>query len=92
VKLKKAVTGWPLDGWTRGPMTWDDDAGILKLLAVRGPDDDGALNLVAGDAQLCRWSNSIAIDDADQRQIVARVLVSAVGRSLTEAGEVELGD
>lgn len=90
MKLKEAVAGWPLAGWTRGPMTWEDDAGMLKLLAVRGPSDTGALDLVAGDAQLCRWSNSIAIDDADQRKTIARVLASAVGRSLAEAGEVEL--
>ena len=37
MKLKDLVTDWPPTEWTRGPLTWDEDPGLLKLTSVSEP-------------------------------------------------------
>jgi hypothetical protein len=90
VKLKELIEGWPLDGWSRGSLTWDNDPGILRLAAVREPGAAGTFDLTAGDAQLCRWSNSLVVRNSAHHAAVSEALAHALGKTLSEAGEIEI--
>ena len=90
MKLKDLVADWPLTDWTRGSLTWDNDPGMLRLAAVSEPGAAGTFELVAGDAQLCRWSNTFVIDDPERSAAVSTSLTEAIGRSLAEISEIEL--
>ncbi len=89
MKLKDLVADWPPADWTRGSLTWDADPGMLKLASVGEPGAAGTFELVAGDAQLCRWSSTLVIDDPTQSASVSSILTEAIGKSLAEIGELE---
>ena len=90
MKLKDLAADWPPTEWTRGPLTWDEDPGLLKLTSVSEPGAAGKFELVAGDAQLCRWSSTLVIDDPAQSAAASTTLIQAIGRSLAEIGELEI--
>jgi hypothetical protein len=90
MKLKDAIEDWPLTGWARGAFAWDNDPNILKLAAVTEPGTAGTFELTASDAQLCRWKATLVVDDSKLHAPVATALAAAVGRTLSEAGEIEL--
>ena len=90
MQVKDLVADWPLTGWTRGPLTWDNDPAMLKLAAITEPGAAGTFELVASDAQLCRWSNTLVIDDPDKSATVSIVLAESIGKTLGEIGEIEL--
>jgi hypothetical protein len=88
VKLKNLVADWPPANWTRGSLTWDEDPGMLKLAAVSEPGAAGTFELVAADAQLCRWSSTLTINDPAQSTTVSETLNQAIGKRLDEVGEL----
>ena len=90
MKLKDLIADWPPVDWARGSLTWDEDPGMLKLAAVSEPGAAGTFELVAGDAQLCRWSNTLVIEDALQSAAVGAALTEAIGKSLVDIGELEI--
>ncbi|HEX9878422.1 MAG TPA: hypothetical protein VGC50_17435 [Gammaproteobacteria bacterium] len=90
MKLKDLISDWPPQGWTRGPLAWDNDSGLLKLADFQGPDASGLLKLIASDAQLCRWSTSLMIGASELSGVLHEALNMALGRTLSEAGEIEL--
>jgi hypothetical protein len=90
VKLKKLIAPWPPIAWQRGSLTWDNDLGELKLASFNGPGTHGELTLVASDAQLCRWSTRLKIDEPEHWALLPEALMRALGRSLVEAGEIDL--
>lgn len=92
MKLKEHFRTWPPGGWMRGELAWDNDPGLLKLAAVTEPGAVGTFDLVASDAQLCRWTARCTIDDPDRAAAVSTALAGAIGRSLAEAGETEVDD
>ena len=91
MKLKELIQGWPLDGWARGSLAWDNDPGILKLTAVTEPGAAGTFELVSIDAQLCRWSNSLVVADPAYHAATSAALAGAIGRTLADVGEVDIG-
>ena len=90
MKLKDLVADWPPADWTRGPLTWDEDPGMLRLTSVSEPGAAGTFELVAGDAQLCRWSSTLVIDDPTKSAAASATLIDAIGKSLAEIGELEI--
>lgn len=90
MKLKELIADWPLDGWTRGSLAWDSDPGILRLAAVKEPGSAGTFELEADDAQLCRWKNAVVIKETALHGAVAAALATAIGKTLSEAGEIEV--
>ena len=46
--------------------------------------------LVAADAQLCRWSNALAIENPAYHAAVSTALANAIGKTLAEVGEIEI--
>ena len=90
VKLKELLSDWPPDDWTRGSLAWDNNPGILKLAAVSAPGAAGTFELVASDAQLCRWSSTLVIGAPEYSGAVSASLAGAIGRTLAEIGELEL--
>lgn len=88
--LKDLVADWPPTAWTRGSLTWDEDPGMLKLASVSEPGPAGTFELVAGDAQLCRWSSTLIVDDPAKSATVSATLIDAIGKSLAEIGELEV--
>ena len=90
MKLKDLIADWPPADWTRGSLTWDEDAGMLKLAAVSEPGAAGTFELTAGDAQLCRWSSTLVIDDPARSAAVSAALTETIGKSLAEIGELEI--
>ena len=90
MKLKDLVADWPPTDWVRGSLTWDEDPGMLKLAAVSEPGAAGTFELVAGDAQLCRWTSTLILDDPAQSAAISAILTAAIGQSLEELGEREV--
>lgn len=90
MKLKDLVTNWPPADWSRGPLTWDEDPGMLKLASVSEPGAAGRFELIAGDAQLCRWSSTLVVDNPAQSSAVSALLTKAIGKNLAEIGEIEI--
>ena len=88
--LKDLVANWPPADWTRGSLSWDEDPGMLKLASVKEPGAAGTFELVAGDAQLCRWSSTFVLDEPTQAATVSAALTNAIGKSLDEIGELEI--
>lgn len=88
--LKDLVDDWPPAEWTRGCLIWEDDPGMLKLASVSEPDAAGTFELVAGDAQLCRWSGTLIIDDPNQSAAVSAILADGIGKSLDDIGNAEI--
>ena len=90
MQLKNLIADWPPADWTRGSLTWDADPAMLKLAAVSEPGAAGTFELVASDAQLCRWSSTLVVKDPAQSAAVSAALTRAIGKSLDEIGELEV--
>ena len=90
MKLKELIDAWPLRDWKRGPLVWDNDPGLLKLESINEPGTAGTFDLTAADAQLCRWKTTLVVEDPDLHAPVATALAAAVGKTLTEAGEIDV--
>lgn len=89
LKLEDIVADWPPVDWTRGTLKWEEDPGMLKLAAV-GEPGAGTIELVADDAQLCRWSSRLVVNDPAQSAAVGAALARAIGKSLDEMGDLEV--
>ncbi len=90
MKIRNLIADWPPPNWTRGSLTWDEDPGVLKLVSVSEPAAPSTLELVAGDAQLCRWSSTLIVSDASQSAAISAALTETIGKSLAEIGELEI--
>ena len=90
MKLKDLVAEWPPPEWSRGPLTWAENPGSLKLAQVNEPGAAGTFVLIASDAQLCRWSSTLVIDNPARSAATSAALTDAIGKSLIEIAELDI--
>lgn len=90
MKLQELIPEWPLSGWARGTFEWDNDPGLLKLASVREPGAAGRFELSASDAQLCRWSATLIVEDESKHAAVIAALTNAIGETLADIGQIDI--
>ena len=89
MKLKDLVADWPPAEWTRGPLTWDEDPGMLKLASVGEPGAAGTFDPVEVAGKVSDRNNPFQLAEDLARTFVPIPLELA---SIREVQEPFAGD